>query len=97
MKVVRSKTVWGTLLRVLSSPGGRLSIDYISLTDLEVEELQHEYGVVFQWADPGSARVGNMHTESWDIEGTVPVRVEAQDKHSRARRQIKGNGSERTR
>lgn len=97
MKVVRDKSVWSALSRVFSSVAGRATIDYISLTDLEVEELQHEYDVFFNWADPGSARTGLMHLESWDIDGAIPVRVEAQDKHSRARRKVGGNGSERTR
>lgn len=96
MKVVRDPSVWGSLLRVLSSPGGRSTIQYISLTQLEKDELQGEYGVAFS-AHVDISGAGAMCLETWEIEGTVEVRIEAQDKHTRARKEIKGAGNERTR
>lgn len=96
MKVIRTKSVWSALLRVLSSPGGRSTIEYISLTQLEKDELQGEYGVAFS-AHVDISDAGTMSLESWSRDGTVAVRIEAQDKHSRARRVVEGVGNERTR
>ena len=95
MKVVRFNGVWATLSRVLSSPAGRKSIDYISLTPLEREELTLSWGVQFtEYAD---GRV-TMDTAAWYEGGEdVVVRIEAQDKYSRARRKSKGDGRVQTR
>ena len=92
MKVVRDKSVWGTLSRVLGSPGGIDALEYISLTRLEAEELETEYGVVFN----DGCTV--MSTDSWGLDDLyVAVRIESQDKYSRARRKIVGDGRVQTR
>ncbi len=98
MKVVRNPSVWAALSRVFSSVAGRATIDYIELTPLEIEELEGEYDVCFRWADDtGRHRMGTMERTSWGDYLSVRVREAPQDKHSRARRKVGGNGSERTR
>ncbi len=95
MKVVRDNSVWASLLRVISSAAGRRTIEYISLTGLEFEELEEHYGVDFVGTRPGSRF--DMRLESFDLEGSIPVRIEEQDKVSRARRKVGGDGRINTR
>lgn len=94
MKVVRDKSVWAALLPILTSATGRMTIRHVSLTSLEVEELQEHFGVEFALETNG---LRDMSLSTWEIEGTIPVRTEEQDKYSRARRVIKGDGRNNTR
>jgi hypothetical protein len=93
MRVVRNKGVWAALLRVVSSAAGRETIEYISLTPL----LRDAYSVEFSPRRDDDGVNLWMSLSSWDIDEVAPVRIDAQDSHTRARREVKGNGSERTR